>query len=59
MRDPNRIYEILRLLSKIWLKNPDLRLIQLITNCCMNEKSMYYIEDVDLLENLKRTYKEE
>jgi len=59
MRDPNRIYEILRILSKIWFKNPELRLGQLILNGCPTDSGLYYLEDEDLLENLKNTYKEE
>ena len=59
MRDPNRIYEMLRILSKIWRKYPDLRLGQLVLNGCPDDSGLYYMEDEDLLENLKKAYKEE
>lgn len=58
MRDPNRIHEMLRIVSKVWYKNPDLRLGQLIINAC-SESALYYIEDELLLESLKKQYEEE
>jgi len=33
MRDPERINRIINLIKRIWKKNPDLRLCQLIENC--------------------------
>ena len=59
MRDPNRIPEILRTVSKVWYKNPDLRLGQLILNACPTDAGLYYLEDQELLENLKKAYEEE
>lgn len=59
MRDPNRIHEILRVTSKVWYKNPDLRLGQLILNACPTDTGLYYLEDEDLLESLKHVYEEE
>jgi uncharacterized protein YihD (DUF1040 family) len=59
MRNPNRIPEILRLVAKVWYKSPDLRLGQLLLNATRDEHTFYYIEDEDLIEVLKKTYKEE
>ena len=58
MRDLNRIPEVLSILSRVWYKNPDLRLCQLIINAT-GVKDPYHIEDEILLEKLKETYKEE
>ena len=58
MRDPNRINEVLRIVSKVWYTHPDLRLGQLILNAC-SESALYYIEDDLLLESLKKQYEEE
>ena len=59
MRDPKRIHEMLRVISKVWYKHPDLRLGQLILNACAINPNLYYMEDEQLLEYLKKTYKEE
>jgi uncharacterized protein YihD (DUF1040 family) len=59
MRDPNRIHEILRVMSKVWYNHPDLRLGQLILNACATDSGLYYMEDEDLLKGLKHAYKEE
>lgn len=49
-RDPKRIPRILAKLEKVWKKNPDLRLGQLITNCWTNSSNvLFYVED-DVLE---------
>ena len=45
MRDPDRIDEILKLISKIWHKNPDMRLLQLLINVCLANTDFYYVED--------------
>lgn len=58
MRDPNRIDEILDELKSIWVKHPDLRLGQLLLNT-VPEAYLYYIEDDELIKELKNTYKEE
>jgi len=55
MRDPDRIDEILELISKVWHKNPDLRLCQLIGNIFI-EKDLYYVEDDRLQEALIEYY---
>ena len=59
MRRKERIPELLKKISDIWYKNPDLRLGQLILNACPSDQMAYYIEDEDLLESLKIVYKEE
>lgn len=53
MRDPKRIKPILELIEKIWTKNPDLRLCQLIGNC-FEAGDNYYKEDNILEEKLKK-----
>lgn len=55
MRNPDRIDEILKLISKIWYKNPDLRLTQLIGNIFI-EKDLYYVEDDKLQDGLIDKY---
>jgi len=55
MRDPKRIKQILDLIEKIWKKNPDLRLNQLIYNIVstsrpvassdLNHYTLYSLED--------------
>ncbi len=54
LRDPERIQKILGLLGKIWRKNPDLRLGQLIEN--MRCGGFYFIEDEELLRKLEKFY---
>ena len=64
MRNPRRIDEILKLISEIWHKYPDLRLCQLIENCFpeevdeygLRDVDLYYLEDIDLLKKLIDTY---
>ncbi len=56
MKDPRRIDRILKLLKKIWKKNPDLRLMQFLGNCLSREDN-YYIEDCDIERRLKEFYK--
>jgi len=61
MKDPDRIVEILCLISEIWHKNPDLRLCQLLGNCFthggLKQKDLYYIEDDELQDRLEKLYK--
>ena len=56
MRNPERIDEILKLISEVWHNNPDLRLCQLIGNCVIDTawhgKDLYYLEDTALLRKL-------
>ena len=57
MRDPQRIDKILKLLEKIWIKNPHLRLFQLLGNCFPAQDN-YYVEDDDLETRLRAVYQE-
>lgn len=56
-RDSQRITVVLSEMQKVWEKNPDLRLGQLIMNCCPNENVLYNIEDDKLLERIREVYK--
>lgn len=56
MRDVNRIDVILNEIKNIWKKYPDLRLGQLICNV-IRDPALYYIEDEDLIKELKELYK--
>jgi hypothetical protein len=66
MRDPKRIPEILKRLEKLWMKNSDLRLGQLIENIFPNRpgfdkkysRSAYFVEDEDFMEILEKSYGE-
>ncbi len=58
MRNPERIDRLLKLIKKIWEKNPDLRLFQLIGNC-FGAGDHYYQEDDDLEQALKNVYCED
>ena len=55
MRNPKRIPKILKLIEKIWLKHPDLRLTQLIA-ACFDRENIYYVEDDILMSNLLERY---
>jgi uncharacterized protein YihD (DUF1040 family) len=46
-RDPNRIYHIINLLQKAWVKNPDWRLGQLFENLkrYSEKDDLFYVED--------------
>ena len=57
MRNVKRIIKMINLIYKIWKKNPDLRLGQLIDNA-INKENIFYIEDIDLERQLKNFYKE-
>ena len=50
MRDPNRIKPILEKIEQIWTKDPDLRLMQLLTGVLYDAnkkgKKEYKIEDI-------------
>lgn len=45
MRDPKRIEKILQLIRCYWLAHPDLRLGQLVVNCCLPGADVFYVED--------------
>jgi uncharacterized protein YihD (DUF1040 family) len=55
MRDPKRIKKMLKQIEKIWTKNPDLRLFQLLLNPLglSGNTSIYYLEDDVLVIALK------
>jgi len=56
MRDINRIPEILKELEKVWMRNPDFRLGQLITVASrpsLPNPATFYIEDDEILHGLK------
>lgn len=58
MRNPKRIPEILKRLQKLWEKNPDLRLGQLIENVYDNpsKNSAYLFEDEAFISKLEIAY---
>jgi uncharacterized protein YihD (DUF1040 family) len=56
MRDINRIDRILAKLGEVWKKYPQLRLGQLILNV-INEPTLYYMEDQDLIDSIIDYYK--
>lgn len=45
MRDPERIRRILKLLERIWIDSPDLRLGQILCNGTRMESRLFYYED--------------
>lgn len=56
MRNINRIGNVLETISKIWNKNPDLRLGQLLLNA-VDSEYLYYIEEDELIKILEEVYK--
>jgi len=67
MRNPKRIPKILDKIQKLWEEKPDMRLGQLLENVFPNRptmdpkysRSMYNIEDEELVETLTKFYKTE
>ena len=55
MRNPKRIKKILKEIEFIWEDFPDFRLGQLIGNV-LQDPTLYYIEDDQLVEMLKKYY---
>ncbi len=58
MRDPNRIPEVICALASYWMKNPDLRLSQIVSNASNTYRArkglsanndVFHFEDDDLL----------
>lgn len=68
MRDPKRIPKLLDELKGIWGSTPDLRLGQLIVNIIWQEfkiqdpkdaeRKLYYIEDQELIEIIRKNLSE-
>ncbi len=58
MRNPKRIDTITNLVKCIWKKHPNFRLTQLIANC-FPPGDLYYCEDKELEQRLKKTYKKD
>ena len=59
MRDPKRIERILSKLATYWRQNPDLRLAQIVMNCCSAQHAglpvgLFYFEDEELENELER-----
>lgn len=61
MRDPNRIPQVLNALGQYWMKHPDLRLGQIVSNAqsthrinagLADTQDVFYFEDEDLLKTL-------
>lgn len=53
MRDPKRIKRLLNKLEKVWSKQPDIRLYQLLINLGLLPDGHYWnIEDTDIEEVL-------
>ncbi len=52
MRDPARISKVLACIERLWRRNPDLRLCQLIGNALPSIKDPYHVEDLILLQRL-------
>lgn len=55
MRDPKRIDKIMKRLTKVWKKYPDLRLVQLILNV-VSDPTAYYMEDEELIKRVEALY---
>ncbi len=55
MRDLNRIIRITALVIKIWNRNPDMRLLQLLNNP-FPDGDNYFVEDNCLEDSLKKYY---
>ncbi|OGY66354.1 MAG: hypothetical protein A3I89_01585 [Candidatus Harrisonbacteria bacterium RIFCSPLOWO2_02_FULL_41_11] len=54
-RNPKRILKILKQLEKVWKKNPNLRLGQLIGNAVSG--NVYNCEDDELIKKLEKFYR--
>lgn len=64
MRDPNRIGPVLMEIERLWRKQPDLRLGQLILNIVKGEFSpevseLYNLEDAEIIKRLRKAYERE
>ena len=57
MRDPARIDQVLDVLRRVWMQNPDYRLGQLIVNAVRPQEpspAVFNIEDTVLVRRLQR-----
>ena len=62
MRNPDRIPELLKELEEFWKQVPDWRLGQVIANLnyeILGTNDPFYLEDTDLLNNLKTKNKKD
>lgn len=62
MRKPDRIPELLKELEEFWKQVPDWRLGQIIANLnyeILGTNDPFYLEDTDLLNNLKAKNKKD
>jgi hypothetical protein len=60
-RDPARIATVLRVIERVWERQPDMRLGQLLGNLRPDGHpglDLYWLEDDDLLEELMKLYGE-
>jgi len=48
MRSPQRIWPLLEKISVLWLRYPDTRLGQLLSNLTRDGEDIFYIEDEEL-----------
>jgi uncharacterized protein YihD (DUF1040 family) len=53
MRDPERIPRVLHLLEEYWLKNPGLRLGQIVVNMAAQSGQPFYFEDNEMERRLR------
>lgn len=58
MRDAKRINDVLSVIGTVWVKNPDLRLGQLICNAVPENKNLYNLEEYELVQYLLEHYKQ-
>lgn len=61
MRDPKRISKVLERIQKVWERNPDLRLAQLVVNATKmaghedaSQSRIFNIEDDELLRGIDK-----
>ena len=59
MRPPSRIQPFLDELKQFWLKNPDLRFMQIVSLFHKEKQPCFYTEDDVLLERLKEFQQKE
>jgi uncharacterized protein YihD (DUF1040 family) len=56
-RDPERQKRIIKLVERLWKKLPNLRLLQLLTNC-LDIEDPYYVEDDFIEKQIRIVYRE-